>query len=49
MADNIESNKDFVLLSTNLNGYKTSDDSNDKNLVFTKKEFERFENRYDFS
>jgi hypothetical protein len=47
MADNIESNKDFVLLSTNLNGYKTSDDSNDKNLVFTKKEFERFENRYD--
>jgi len=47
MADNIESNKDFVLLSTNLNGYKTSDDSSDKNLVFTKKEFERFENRYD--
>lgn len=47
MADNIESNKDFVLLSTNLNGYKTSDDSNDKNLVFTKKEFERFDNRYD--
>lgn len=46
IINNTESNKDFILLSTNLNAYKSDDDNktNDKNLLFSKKEFERNDN-----